>query len=232
MIDGKFVSVIVSAAGSGTRMGTDGKMHLAIAGEAVLSRTLRAFSQLAWMDELIVVVREKEEAAVRELVAELGFLCPVKPVHGGAERQDSIRNGLAALSAASDIVLTHDGARPFIRAEEIRSVAEAVLVHPAVAVAVPVTDTVKIVREDLSVVTTPDRNTLWRVQTPQGFQTAVLKKAYESAFCEGITGTDDCSIVEKFGVRVQLIRGSETNIKITTQADLRFGEGIAREDGK
>ena len=126
--------------------------------------------------------------------------------------------------------LTHDGERPFVRSEELSRVADAVLIHPAAAVAVPMTDTVKIVREDLSVLTTPDRSSLYRVQTPQGFQTRVLLHAYEKAEKEGIAGTDDCSIVEKQGVRVQLLPGSETNIKITTRADLRFGEGIAGEE--
>jgi len=230
MIQDKFVSVIISAAGSGTRMGTEGKLHLEIAGEAVLSRTLRKFSGLSWVDELILVVRPAEEVFAQALVTQIGFSYPVHFVYGGAQRHHSVKNGLAALSAASDIVLTHDGARPFVRPEEIRRVAEAVLIHPAAAVAVPMTDTVKIVREDLSVLTTPDRSSLYRVQTPQGFQTRVLLHAYEKAEKEGIAGTDDCSIVEKQGVRVQLLPGSETNIKITTRADLRFGEGIAGEE--
>lgn len=232
MLHKQFISVIISAAGAGSRMGTDGKMHLAIAGEAVLSRTLRTFSAIPWIDELVVVVRPKDEAGVSALLSRMAFSCPVQLVHGGAERHDSVMNGLKALSQKSAIVLTHDGARPFVREEDIRKVAEAVVTRPAAAVAIPMTDTVKVVREDRTVVTTPDRSTLWRVQTPQGFQTAVLKNAYETASREGIIGTDDCSIVEKLGIPVQLIPGSDTNIKITTQSDLCFGEAIVREEQK
>ncbi len=230
MLNNQFVSVIISAAGAGTRMGTDGKMHLTIRGESVLSRTLRKFAPVAWIDELILVHRAKETEAVQALVDAIGFSFPVHLVPGGAERHDSVGNGLDRLHPDSAIVLTHDGARPFVTVDVIEQVARGVLTHPAVAVAVPMTDTVKIVREDLSVVATPDRNTLWRVQTPQGFQTKVLKKAYARAAKEKITGTDDCSIVEKLGVPVQLIPGADTNIKITTKADLHFGEGIASEE--
>lgn len=230
MLKSQFVSVIITAAGAGSRMGTDGKLHLTIAGESVLSRTLTKFAKIEWLDELILVVRKKEEEAVAALLAGLSFSCPVKMVEGGAERQDSIRNGLAVVDSRASVVLTHDGARPFVRTEDIRKVAEAVLVIPAAALAIPMTDTVKIVREDLSVVATPDRSTLWRVQTPQGFQREILERAYEKAAREGISGTDDCSVVEKLGVPVQLIVGADTNIKITTRADLHFGEGIASEE--
>ncbi len=230
MLDEKFVSVVISAAGSGRRMGKDGKLHLAIAGQSVLKRTLCRFARIDWIDELVLVIRSQEEEAIREVVKELDFSCAVKFVTGGKERHDSVERGLSILDEKSDLVLIHDGARPFVTVEDVLKVAECAIEKGACALAIPVTDTVKIVREDLSVVATPDRSKLYRVQTPQGFHTELLKYAYQSAREEGINGTDDCSIVEKLGKPVQLVRGRDTNIKITTRADLFIGEGIAREE--
>ena len=230
MLDGHFVSVIISAAGTGTRMGKQGKLHLLIAGQSVLFRTLCKFVSCDWIDELIVVRRKEQEPELQELIDTLSFHCAVKTVEGGKERHDSVHKGLLALNEASDIVLIHDGARPFVKEESILKVAECAVKTGACALATPMVDTVKIVRTDLSVVATPDRSTLYRVQTPQGFRTKLILDAYRLAMEEGIEGTDDCSIVEKTGHPVQLIEGPHTNIKITTRADLFIGEGIAREE--
>lgn len=230
MLKDAFVSVIVTAAGSGTRMGKTGKMLLQIHGESVLMRTLRKFADLPWVDERIVVVRPTEEQEVRALLESTDWKHPWRLVHGGAERHDSVFAGLDALDPRCDLVMIHDGARPFVRREDILRVAQCALEKDACALGIPMVDTVKIVREDLSVIATPDRSQLMRVQTPQAFRADVLKQAYREAMAEGITGTDDCGIVEKTGVSVQIVRGDETNIKITTRADLILGEGLAREE--
>lgn len=232
MIHGQFISVIISAAGAGTRMGKDGKLHLLIRGQSVLVRTLCKFAREEWIDELILVIRRSDYSEMLNVLQSLSFPYPVRLVEGGKERHDSVYKGLLALHENSDIVLIHDGARPFVTGDEIRAVADCTLEKSACALGVPMTDTVKIIREDLSVVTTPDRKTLYRIQTPQGFRTNLLKRAYDLAREEGNQGTDDCSIVEKMGAPVQIVRGKETNIKITTRADLFFGEGIAREEEK
>lgn len=230
MLKDTFVSVIVTAAGSGTRMGKTGKMLLQIHGESVLMRTLRKFADLPWVDERIVVVRPQEEEVVRELLESTDWKHPWRLIHGGAERHDSVFAGLDALDPRCELVMIHDGARPFVRQEDILRVAHCALEQNACALGIPMVDTVKIVREDLSVVATPNRSRLMRVQTPQAFRADVLKQAYREAMAEGISGTDDCGIVEKTGVRVQIVPGSDTNIKITTRADLIIGDGLAREE--
>ena len=114
MMNGTFISVIISAAGAGTRMGKDGKLHLMIRGQSVLSRTLCKFVKETWIDEMIVVIRKQEEEEISQQVETLAFPYPVKLVEGGAERHESVARGLAALDPQSEIVLIHDGARPFV----------------------------------------------------------------------------------------------------------------------
>lgn len=230
MLEGNKISVIISAAGSGKRMGPNGKLHLMIRGESVLMRTMRKFSVLSWVDEMIVVVKETELQQVKEEIGAMVLPFPLRFVPGGKERHDSIFAGLQATADDTDIILTHDGARPFVRPKDILKLAKCAIEKGACALAVPLVDTVKVVRDDLHVLTTPDRSTLYRVQTPQGFHKPLIMAAYEAAFRENWTVTDDCSMVEIFGKPVQLVLGHDTNIKITTQKDLWFGERIAEEE--
>lgn len=230
MLEGKKVAVIISAAGSGTRMGPNGKLHLLIRGESVLMRTVRKFVSLDWIDEMVIVVRQDEIEELEKEIAGVGLPFPFSFVSGGKERHDSVYAGICATSKDVEIILTHDGARPFIRPSYITRVAQCAMREGACALAVPLVDTVKVVRDDMKVLTTPDRSSLYRVQTPQGFRKEILVAAYEAAFREGWKVTDDCSMVEILGKPVQLIEGHDTNIKITTQKDLFIGEHIALEE--
>ena len=147
-------------------------------------------------------------------------------VPGGAERQQSVFNGLKHVEA--DIVLVHDGARPFIQEELIHQLTEAASLHAGAIVAVPVKDTIKKV-QDRSVVETVERSSLWAVQTPQAFRVSILYKAHQEAENDQFLGTDDASLLERMGEQVVIIEGDYDNIKITTQEDLYFAEAILKK---
>ena len=144
---------------------------------------------------------------------------------GGEERQQSVYNGIKHVD--TDIVLVHDGARPFIHEELIHQLTEATLLHAGAVVAVPVKDTIKRV-QDQSVVETMERSSLWAVQTPQAFRLSILLKAHQEAENDQFLGTDDASLLERIGQQVVIIEGDYDNIKITTPEDLYFAEAILR----
>ena len=179
------------------------------------------------MDQIIVLARKEEIDYVRENIIEPGgFKKVVALVEGGSSRQESIKNGLKVLADDVDIVLSHDGARPFVHVETIDSAIEDMLDLRAVVVGVPVKDTIKNVFDDGSnkVYLTPKRALLWAAQTPQIFYAEDLRRAYLYAERENIEGTDDSSLVEKFGLQVTMVMGSYDNIKITTPEDLVLAE--------
>lgn len=164
----------------------------------------------------------------REIVKLYNFHKVSKMVAGGRERQNSVYNGIVSSSGKSDIVLIHDGARPFITEDIIeRSINEAQH-FGAVCVAVPVKDTIKSCDLGGFVKKTLDRNTLWAVQTPQVFKRELIIKAHDKALIEGFIGTDDTVLVERLNAKVKIVLGSYDNIKITTVEDLAIGEAILR----
>ncbi|MBS5945825.1 MAG: 2-C-methyl-D-erythritol 4-phosphate cytidylyltransferase, partial [Peptoniphilus harei] len=152
-----------------------------------------------------------------------------KIVYGGKERQDSINNGILSMPEETDIVLTHDGARPFVSVDKIDEAIENVMETGATVLANPVKDTIKVSMDGEIVDYTPNRNRLWQVQTPQVFKKEILMRAYEQAYSEGYYGTDDCSLVEKTGVKVKLIYNSYNNIKITTREDLSIANILVKK---
>lgn len=227
-----YVSVIIAAAGMSNRMGSKiNKQFISMDNKPILAHTLEKFENCGYIDEIIVVSKEEEvDYCRKEIVKKFGFNKVSNIVRGGSERQDSIYNGLLALSENTDIVLTHDGARPFIKAEHIKDGIKGVLEHGACVIGVPVKDTIKVVEEDGDVVHhTPKRSLLWAAQTPQCFWTHLIKKGYEHAINEGIVGTDDSSLVEKIGHDIKMIMGSYDNIKITTPEDLIIGESLLKD---
>ena len=153
---------------------------------------------------------------------------PWQVVFGGSERQYSIANALKILSQTTDIVLVHDGARPLVNTQCINNVIQAATVHQAAVVAVPVKDTIKTVNDSGTVTGTPERHTLWSIQTPQGFNANILRQAYEQAAQDGYLGTDDASLVERIGARVKIVDGSYENIKVTTPEDLIIAEALMK----
>jgi 2-C-methyl-D-erythritol 4-phosphate cytidylyltransferase len=221
---------IIPAGGAGRRMGGDvPKQFLPLAGIPVLVHTLRAFQCSTLIDEIFLVVPEKDIPAVRrDIVEEYGLSKITSVLAGGVERQDSVRNALLQVRDDHGIVLVHDGVRPFVTGEAIRRAVEAAGQHGAAAIGLPVRDTVKLVSAAGTVVKTGVREGLWLTQTPQAFHRRLICAAYEKAAQDGFSGTDDASLVERMGVLVRMIRGDHDNIKVTTPEDLALGEIILR----
>ena len=229
------VSVILPAAGRGKRMKAGiNKVFLELLGEPILCHTLRAFAALPEVQELIVVTGREEVGPLRRLLADTTGIGPVeaiKVVEGGSERQYSVWNGLKASSAESDVVLVHDAARPLVSRTTIEAVIAAARQYGAAIAAVPEKNTVKVV-EDGIVTATPDRAKLWAVQTPQGFSRSRLAAANEKAEADGFLGTDDASLVERYGAKVHVVMDSYENIKVTTPEDLVVAEALLQKRQK
>ena len=219
--------VIIVAAGSGSRMNMGiNKQFIKLKDKEIIVYTLEKFYKHKNIDEIVVVVKEQEaEFFKKEIIDKYNFE-NIKIAYGGKERQNSVYNGLKMLDKKCDIVLVHDGARPFISEQLIDNCIEEAKSHNAVVVGVPVKDTIKVINEDNDIVDTPERSKLWAVQTPQTFNYDILVKSYEDAFENKFYGTDDAMLVERIGYKVKMIEGSYNNIKITTQEDLNIGTQI------
>jgi 2-C-methyl-D-erythritol 4-phosphate cytidylyltransferase len=217
------VVAIVAAAGSGKRLGLKVKKpFVKIAGIPIIVRTLRALGASKAIGSIILAGEASCLGRFRKLVSSYGLTKVAAVVAGGATRADSVRNCLAHVGGSFDIVLIHDGGRPFIDARTIeRSVAMARKYGGAI-VAVPENDTVKLAGKDLVVRKTLDRSLIFRAQTPQVFKRDLIKKAYASGIMAG--ATDDAGLVERIGGKVKIVAGSYRNIKITTKEDLKLAE--------
>ena len=222
-------AAIVPAAGKSARMGGEDKMFSQLCGVPVLARTLTALDQAVLVDEIVVAVQPEKLEEVAALVSRAGIRKPIRVVEGGANRAESVL--LAALEASPDTeyLAVHDGARPLILPEQVDEMVRLGRQTYAAAPALPVTDTVKVADTAGLVQSTPDRRTLFAVQTPQVFQANILKAALQSAIEAGAELTDDCSAVERLGKEVYLTAGDPENIKITTPLDLRLAEAILAE---
>ncbi|HHV97295.1 MAG TPA: 2-C-methyl-D-erythritol 4-phosphate cytidylyltransferase [Clostridiaceae bacterium] len=226
-----FVSVIIAAAGRGTRMNSGiNKQYIDICGVPVLARTIGIFQECKTVNEIIVVVnRDDIIYCKKNIVDEYKFTKVSQIIAGGDSRQKSVLNGLNAVNSNTEIVLIHDGARPFVKQEIIIESIDAAKKFGAACVAVPVKDTVKraVVKDGQNfVVETIPRETLWLIQTPQAFRYSLIKQAHKKASEEGFEGTDDSILVERLGLPVKIVMGSYDNIKITTWEDLVIGEAI------
>lgn len=227
-----YCTAIVLAGGRGSRMRTDvHKQYLQMAGKPVLFYSLKTFQDSDLMEEIILVAGAGEEDYCRKNFVEKYGLSKVSAVvAGGSERYESVWNGLQK-ARGEGYVFIHDGARPFVDQEIIRRVYEEVRIHKACVAGMPVKDTIKIADEHGNVAGTPDRSTLWAVQTPQVFEAGLVKKAYGMLMeKEGRRQvTDDAGVVEEMMHHpIKLVPGSYENIKITTPDDLVAGEALAR----
>ena len=223
------LGIVVAAAGRGTRMGQGGpKAFLRLAGVPLVAHALGPFLRFPGVVRIAVVI--PDPAAVAGLP---GFDDPrVVPVRGGAERQDSVAAGIAALGEV-DLILVHDAARPLVEAETIRAVAEAAALHGAALPIVPVPDTVKELDGQGLVLRTLVRDRLGLAQTPQGFRADLLRRAHARAAADRFRGTDEASLVERLGEKVAAVAGSARNFKITTAGDLRRAEDLlGKGEGK
>ena len=225
------VPVIVVAAGSSTRMNGINKQTALLCGVPLIIRTLMRFEKCSKISNIILVVKPDELFSMQQLTDRYGIKKLTDIVCGGENRQQSVKNGLERLPESAETVLIHDGARPFVTEKIICSVISALGTHNAVTCAVKLKDTVKQVDENGNVLSTPDRNTLAAVQTPQGVNVSAYRAAIENA---GDLGrfTDDMSIMEAAGHKPFTVPGSYENIKVTTPEDIALAEYLILKDEK
>ncbi|WP_338752590.1 2-C-methyl-D-erythritol 4-phosphate cytidylyltransferase [Bacillus sp. FJAT-52991] len=220
--------VVIPAAGQGKRMKADrNKLLLSLQGRPVIIHTLEVFEKDPACNGIVLAVKQEEKQLFADLISKYKISKVYKFVTGGEERQQSVYNGLKQLDQA-DIVLVHDGARPFMTRKMIAELVEQAKHSEAAIAAVPVKDTIKRVK-DGTVSETVERSSLWSVQTPQAFRFSSLLQAHEQAEKDGFLGTDDASLVERMNVPVQIVEGDYDNIKLTTPEDLIFAEAIIQK---
>ena len=222
----KYCGVVIVAAGTASRMGGIDKVMAPLDGEPMIVRTVRTFQACDAVKEIVIVTREDLISKITSMCGKFSKVRAV--VVGGKDRPESVRNGLRMLSKQVKLAAVQDGARPLITEAVIDRTIRAAHTYGAAAPAIPVKDTVKVVEGGL-VTTTPDRNTLKAIQTPQVFDVDLLKGALKKAEQEGASITDDCSAVERMGFKVRIVEGDERNIKVTTPMDLRIAQMLLEE---
>ncbi len=226
MYNGEKVSAIIVAAGKGERMGGGDKMFIPLGGRPLIAWTLETFEKSPVVDEIVLVLNADNLLAGQQLARKWHFSKVTRSVTGGPERQESVLAGLKTLNDARWVII-HDGARPLVTGEMITGCLGAAAVTGASITAVPVTDTIKLVRDNRVVMTLP-RQELYSAQTPQAFLFDVIMDAHSRT---GIRATDDASLVEQAGGEVSLYPGSYDNIKITTPKDLELAQTLVRRIG-
>ena len=220
-------SAIIVAAGKGTRMGANvDKLWLEVAARPVVAHTWKQFNDADCVDEIILVVRDGMQSDFTELAEKFNFHKPFRLVVGGAERQDSVWNGLAAVSPQTEIVAIQDAARPCTSADLIAATIAAARETGAAVAAQPVTDTIKETVDGKIISRTVDRSKLWSVQTPQTFRVEVIRRAISAARGKNLILTDDTAACELIGQPVQLVKATTPNPKVTVPADLPFIENL------
>ncbi len=222
----KYCGAVIVAAGSASRMGGIDKVMAPLNGEPMLVHTVRAFQQCDAIREIVVVTRQDLLMQATQLCKGFGKVTAL--VVGGSNRLESVSAGLSALSRKVKLVAVHDGARPLVSEHLIDSTVRTAQVYGAAAPAIAVKDTIKVAKGGL-VVSTPDRSTLQAVQTPQVFDVDLLKGALKKAKEDAAEVTDDCSCVERLGMKVKLVAGEERNMKITTPIDLKIAQMLMEE---
>jgi len=226
------VAVIIAAAGNSARMGSGvDKQFVLLAGKPVLWHTLKAFCTVPEVRQVLVTVSPHNQEQVAELLKTTVKDIPWQLVIGGAQRQHSVLNALRQIGETVDIVMVHDGARPFVGRDEIVQSIVAANEFGAAVVAVPAKDTIKVGDSGGCVVKTLERSVLWQIQTPQTFQRELLVQAHEQAAMEGFLATDDAALIERAGGIVKLVRGSYYNFKVTTPEDVLLAEAVASKRG-
>jgi 2-C-methyl-D-erythritol 4-phosphate cytidylyltransferase len=225
------INAVIVAAGDGKRMGGEvPKPLLTLAGRPIVLYTLGRFAASQARRVILVTAAKQQSKFERIVRAERGLSgldCILQS--GGPRRQDSVREGLKRVDDDCEIVIVHDAARPFVSPALIDRCVAAARKEGAVVVGVPVKDTIKIVSSARRIESTPPRDSLWEIQTPQAFRVEILREAHLSAERDGIEATDDAMLVERLGKNVALLEGDRNNIKITTPEDLLLAEALIRE---
>ena len=223
----KKCGAVIVAAGSASRMGGIDKVMASLGGEPMIVRTVRAFQNCDAIASIVIVTREDLIRPISGLCRDMDKVTAV--VAGGSSRQESVHLGLNALPKGMKLAAVHDGARPLISWRVIDRVVRAANTYGAAAPAVPVKDTIKVVQGGL-VQETPDRSSLMAVQTPQVFDFDLLRGALKKAQEDGAQVTDDCSAVERMGMKIKIVEGDERNLKVTTPMDLEIAELLLEEE--
>lgn len=222
-------TAVILAAGLGKRMQAGhNKQFIEICGQSVLTHTLTVFAQIPEIAKIVLVVRAGEEDTCQNMIPEIAENKTVLAI-GGKERQDSVHNGIRAITWECEYILIHDGARPLVTEEVIRRTLLAAQNSGAAICAVPVKDTIKQADSDGNVLATIPRESLWAVQTPQVFRADLIRRAYENAYVHNHYGTDDSSLVEYLGEKIKIVTGDYENIKITTPEDIPTAEQILQK---
>lgn len=222
----KYCGAVIVAAGNASRMGGIDKVMAELNGEPIIVRTVRAFQNSDAIREIVIVTRPDLIKPINSRCRSFDKVRAV--VAGGSSRQESVRLGLNALSEQVQLAAIQDGARPLITQAVIDRTVRAAHTYSAAAPAVPVKDTIKVVKGGV-VIATPDRAALQAVQTPQVFDLDLLRGALKNAEQNGEAVTDDCSAVELLGMSVKIVEGDERNIKVTTPMDLKIAQLLLEE---
>jgi len=224
------VAAIIAAAGVGQRMGGQTpKPYLPLANKPILAHTLEIFEKIPEVHEVTVVVHPEDLDLCQDtVISPFCFKKVLRLVPGGKERQDSVYHALKTLQREDDleIVLVHDGVRPFITPDLIRAVIQGARRHGGAVLGWPSQDTLKRVNSQGEVIGTLDRRDIWQIQTPQAFQAALLWRAFVDAYSRDFYGTDEASLLEEIQQPVMVIPGSPFNLKITTREDLQLAEAM------
>lgn len=222
----RYCGAVIVAAGNASRMEGIDKTMADLGGQPMIQRTVEAFQNCDGIKEIVVVTREDLLEQVMGLCRNMDKVQAV--VVGGENRQESVRNGMSALSSKVKLVAIHDGARPMVSWEVIDRTIRAANTYGAAAPAIPVKDTVKQAQGGV-VLSTLDRSSLRAVQTPQVFDADLLRAAMKHAEKTGAEVTDDCSVVELLGMSVKLVEGDERNLKVTTPLDLKIARMLLED---
>lgn len=223
----KLCGAVIVAAGSASRMGGIDKVMAPLGGEPMIARTVRAFQNCDAIAKIVIVTRQDLILPITQLTRDMDKVVAV--VCGGSSRQESVQLGLNALPEEIQLAAIHDGARPLVGWQLIDRVVRAANTYNAAAPAIPVKDTIKVVKGRV-VDHTPDRAALFAVQTPQVFDFDLLRGALKKAELDGAAVTDDCSAVERMGMAVKIVDGEERNLKVTTPLDLKIAQLLLEEE--
>ncbi|MEY8321038.1 2-C-methyl-D-erythritol 4-phosphate cytidylyltransferase [Lachnospiraceae bacterium 46-61] len=227
----KYCSAVIPAAGTGVRMGTKTKKQFLKLGEKeMIVYTIQKFEQCSQVDEIVLVTANDTMDLLTNIVKREGFQKVSAIVEGGKERQNSVYAGICAVNKKAEIITVHDGVRPFVKVDDITKTIITAQQKGACVLGVKAKDTIKICNVENQIVTTPERNFVWYIQTPQTFQKQLLIKAFEKAGKENFIGTDESVLVERDGTTVFVVEGSYENIKITTPDDIVVGEAYLKKE--
>lgn len=224
-------TAVIVAAGSGTRMGLKtNKVLLPLAGEPIIAHTIGSFELCYDIAEIIVVARKEDIPEIINICKTWNFQKVSCVIAGGETRQESVYKGLLE-SSDYQFVAIHDAARCLIMPEEISNTIKAAKIYGAAALGIKAADTLKKTDEEGNIIKTISRQNVWQVQTPQVFKLEDIKNAHQFAIKENFTATDDCELVEKLGIKIKMVEGSNINFKITTPDDLSIAQALIGGEG-